>query len=190
MSKASCFWAEFKALNYSGPSFLRAPVFLIARTGIEPVRPFTGPGILSPVRLPVSPPGREEHFTDHANLRPCQCSVNVVERHPNSEMETQLPGEEYRRSQKVKTEACTFFKRAGFIPRILLILRGQLVCVHRFPFRFASRLRLWNDQEQTNHCGHFHNRGFLIEWDLIVLFRSVFPGAIITECVLFRVNRM
>ena len=38
--------------------FFKNPVFLLARTGIEPVRPFTGPGILSPVRLPVSPPGR------------------------------------------------------------------------------------------------------------------------------------
>lgn len=41
------------------------PVFLLARTGIEPVRPFTGPGILSPVRLPVSPPGREENSIVH-----------------------------------------------------------------------------------------------------------------------------
>ena len=31
---------------------------LLARTGVEPVRPITGPGILSPVRLPISPPGQ------------------------------------------------------------------------------------------------------------------------------------
>ena len=42
--------------------FFTIPMFSLARTGIEPVRPITGPGILSPVRLPVSPPGRDGIF--------------------------------------------------------------------------------------------------------------------------------
>ena len=46
------------------------PVILLARTGIEPVRPFTGPGILSPVRLPVSPPGRAEKSIGHDIAQP------------------------------------------------------------------------------------------------------------------------